>query len=345
MLENWRNVNDMLAPLILRSNMQERRIELITGGVLEFWAVDTPDVARGRKYKRVIIDEAAMIRYLKEAWEKAIRPTLTDYAGDAFFLSTPQGRNFFWELYRRGQDDSQDIWRSWRYPSAANPYLPPNEIVQAKADLPELAFNQEYLARFLEHQGVVFRLVNEAATAGRQQRPKEHSGHTIYFGVDWGKQNDFTCIIAVCSNCRKQVMFDRFNQIDYAFQRKRLEAHCDRWKPAGVMPERNSMGEPIIEDLQRGGMSVMYGHDGQPGFYTSPASKPDLIERLATDIEKGELSIMDEPVLISELLAYERRKTPAGNYQYSAPEGMHDDTVMALALAWNAAGRGRFTLV
>ena len=163
MLENWRNVNDMLAPVILRSNMQERRIELVTGGVLEFWAVDTPDVARGRKYKRVIIDEAAMIRHLKDAWEKAIRPTLTDLAGDAFFLSTPQGRNYFWEMYRRGREGG--LWKSWRYPTSTNPYMPPAEIEQAKIDLPELAFQQEYLAGFLEHSGVVFRRVHEAAAA------------------------------------------------------------------------------------------------------------------------------------------------------------------------------------
>jgi hypothetical protein len=345
MLDNWRNVNNILAPIIHRTSVQERRIELITGGILEFWTVDTPDVARSRKYKRVIVDEAAMIHCLKPAWEEAIRPTLTDYAGDAYFLSTPKGRNYFWELYNRGTDTDQDIWRSWKFPSAANPYLPQSEILQAKTELPERVFKQEYLADFIEHEGVVFRRVNEAATSPLEHKPHEHKGHYLYFGVDWGKQNDFTVITCVCSTCRQMVLFDRFNQIDYAFQRRRLEAHIDRWKPVGVLPERNSMGEPIIEELQRSGINVLHGHDGKPGFYTSPANKTELIESLAVAIEKGDISIMNQPVLISELLAYERVKTPAGNYKYGAPEGLHDDTVISLALAWNAIDKGGFTLL
>lgn len=63
------------------------RIELITGAAIDYWTLDDPStVARGRKYKRVIIDEAAMARHLEQAWTEAIRPTLTDYRGDAFFL-------------------------------------------------------------------------------------------------------------------------------------------------------------------------------------------------------------------------------------------------------------------
>jgi hypothetical protein len=82
---------------------------------------------------------------------------------------------------------------------------------------------------------------------------------------------------------------DRFNQIDYAFQRKRLQDHAHRWKPSGVMPERNSIGEPNIEDLQRDGMAIMTGPDNKPGFFTSATSKPALIEDLSLVIEKGEL--------------------------------------------------------
>jgi len=54
---------------------------------------------------------------------------------------------------------------------------------------------------------------------------------------------------------------------------------------------------------------------------------------------RGPIAIPKEPVLISELEAFEATKTPSGLIRYAAPEGMHDDTVMALALAWHGAQR------
>jgi len=343
LLDEWRDLNEILNPIITRANITERRIELITGGVIEFWAVDTPDVSRGRKYKRVIIDEAAMMRYLKDAWEFAIRPTLTDMRGDAYFLSTPKGRNFYFELHNRGQDPNNRNWKSWQFPTSSNPYIPQEEIEDARRDLPELAFKQEYLAEFLENEGAVFRNVYEAATA-EPSSPAAHRGHNIVMGIDWGKQNDFTVIIGSCRECKQMVFMDRFNQIDYAFQRQRLVEYVHRWKPSSVLPERNSMGEPIVEQLYREGVPVGIGPDRKLGFFTSSTSKPALIEELSLAIEKGELAIFNDPVLIGELLAYEMTPSKSGRPSYSAPEGMHDDTVMALALAWNAAATGGITL-
>lgn len=337
MLENWRTVADILQPVITRSNITERRIELATGGVIEFWAVDTPDVARGRMYKRVIIDEAAMIRYLKEAWENAIRPTLTDLEGDAWFFSTPKGRNYFWTLWQRGQLGGP--WQSWKHPTAANPYIPKKEIEQARTDLPAVAFSQEYLAEFLENEGAVFRNVYDAAVLQPAQI-HEHKRHNIVFGVDWGKHNDFTVVVGICSECNKMLFMDRFNQIDYAFQRKRLVDMAHRWKPSTVLPERNSMGEPIVEQLFYDGVPIGSGPDKKLGFFTSATTKPALIEELALAIEKGDLQILDDPILVGELLAYERELSASGRPKYNAPEGMHDDCVMALALAWNAASTG-----
>ena len=70
-------------------------IELPNGGLVEVWTLENEDAGRGRKYKRAIVDEAAMVAKLKSSWEESIRPTLTDMEGDAWFLSTPKGLNYF----------------------------------------------------------------------------------------------------------------------------------------------------------------------------------------------------------------------------------------------------------
>jgi hypothetical protein len=147
--EAWRDLNTLLDPVIASSNSQERRIELVNGGIIECWAFDrNPNAGRSRRYKRVVIDEAAHCENLEHVWTKAVRPTLTDYRGDAWFLSSPNGPNYFQKLYDRGPDPDRPAWRSWTRTTYDNPHIDPAEIDEAKLDLPEFVFEQEYLAVF-----------------------------------------------------------------------------------------------------------------------------------------------------------------------------------------------------
>jgi phage FluMu gp28-like protein len=204
-----------------------------------------------------------------------------------------------------------------------------SEIEQARRDLPERIYQQEHLAMFLDDAGGVFRRVMEAATA-IEQGPQP--GHEYVFGVDWGKQNDFTVIQVFDITERRQVYMDRFNQIDYRVQRQRLGVLYERYNPRVIVAETNSMGEPIIEQLWADGLPVQ-------GFTTTNATKAQIIDSLSLAFERGEITILNEPTLVGELQAYEMQRLPSGMARYSAPEGMHDDCVMALALAWQAVGR------
>ena len=327
--EIWRDVRKTLTPITTNRSEQEHRIELVTGGIVDMWSLDTPDVARGRKYKLIVIDEAAMVHDLGEAWNAVIRPTLTDYQGDAWFLSTPKGRNFFWELWQRGQDGSRPEYKSWQMPTLANPHIKPSEVESARRELPERIFQQEYLAQFLDDGGAVFRQVPLAATATVQDAAIE--GHTYVFGVDWGKHEDFSVFSVIDTIDSSLVHLDRFNQIDYTVQTARLKALAERFNPRLIVAERNSMGEPLIEQLQRDGLSI------HP-FTTTNASKTAAIDALSLAFERGIITIPNDPVLIGELQAYEMERLPSGLLRYSAPSGMHDDCVMSLALAWSGCG-------
>ena len=322
--EIWRETKNAYHPLTVRKDESRRRLELSTGGVIEFWSLENFDAVRGRKYKHVVVDEAAMVRYLQEAWQAVVRPTLTDFEGSADFFSTPKGMNFFKTLYDWGQDPARADWMSWQMPTLANPYIKPSEIESARLDQPERTFAQEYLAQFLDDAGGVFRRVLASTTAELQEKPL--AGHHYVFGVDWGKQNDFTVISVIDTDLNEQCYLERFNQIDYALQTQRLEALVERFKPEMVLAEKNSIGDPLIEQLSRKGMMI------RP-FNTTNASKTLAIEALALDIEKGSLRLLADPVQTAELQAYEAERLPSGMTRYSAPAGMHDDTVMALAIA------------
>jgi hypothetical protein len=120
----WRELLSKLAPVTQLKSEQEKRLELLGGGSIEFWSLDSPDAGRGRKYAVVVIDEAAFVPNLAEAWQNCIRPTLTDLQGSAWFLSTPNGMNHFKTLFDLGQDPEKGDWASWQSPTSENPNIP-----------------------------------------------------------------------------------------------------------------------------------------------------------------------------------------------------------------------------
>jgi hypothetical protein len=187
------------------------------------------------------------------------------------------------------------------------------------------AYKQEIMAEFLEGEGAVFRNITACMNAP-QTTPEDHKGHRIVAGVDWAKQFDYTAISVGCLDCHQELARDRYNQIDYHFQRERLKSLVDKWHAGTVLVEMNSIGVPNLEELQRDGLPVM-------GFNTTSSSKPKLIENLALALEQEEWQFQSDPIWTGELEAYEQVVNPYTNRsKYSAPEGMHDDTVIARAL-------------
>jgi hypothetical protein len=116
-----------------------------------------------------------------------------------------------------------------------------------------------------------------------------------------------------------------------------LQALCERWNPAVIWAEENSVGSVNIEALQAEGLPV------RP-FQTTARSKTGLIEGLALAIERGEVELLPDDVLLNELASYTLERMPGGGYRYGAAPGGHDDTVMALALAWHGVRYGGISL-
>jgi hypothetical protein len=330
MLEVWRTVERILQPITTRKSVQDHRLEFVTGGILEFWSLDNPDVARGRKYRRVIVDEAAMVPALMDAWNYVLRPTLTDFGGDAWFLSTPKGRNGFWQMYNWGVDPEIADWACWQMPSYVNDKIDRSEFDAMRDTLPEMAYRQEILAEFLENQGSVFRNISACMNAPTTT-PAQHAGHTIVAGLDLAKQNDFTVISIGCRDCRMEIARDRFNQVDYLFQVGRIKAICERWGVQSLLVDSTGVGSPVLEQLQNDGLPAA-------GFVFTATTKPPLIENLSLALERAEWQFQPDPVWTLELEAYERTVSPTtGRSSYSAPDGSNDDTVIGRALmVWQA---------
>lgn len=311
-------------------NKTDMTIKLITGGMVTFWSAESARVIRGRGYSFFVIDEAAFIPNLSMTFNTVIMPLLATERGGVLMASTPNGYNDFYQFYLMGLDSTRANWSAHRYPTSTSPFVHADELAEQKAIMPERAYLQEYEAEFLDDGGAVFRGVNLVATLAR---PAPYTGKFVG-GVDWGKANDYTVICLMDADTRKEVALARFNQIGWGLQRGRLRELYDAWQPYLILAESNSIGEPNIEALQAEGMPVQ-------GFATTAVSKSPLIEALSLAIEKGEIGLLssadDEGSLANaELQAYTIHKMPGGGWRYGAPNGMHDDTVIARALAWRA---------
>lgn len=266
----------------------------------------------------------------EEAWDLALRPALMDKQGVAWFTGTPKGKNWYFKLWTRGQDKKQTDYESWNYPSSNNPYLPQSEIDEFARDMPDLAYKQEILGLFIEDVGSVFRGVEHCISGSLEPNPTENKHYVA--GVDLAKYEDFT-VICIMDDTGQLVAFDRFSQLDWVFQRKRICSLCDRYK-ARLLLDSTGVGDPILDELHRENVRV-------EGYKFTSASKKDLIENLSMMIENKQITYPNIPELVNELKLFGYTTTQAGTVRYSAPEGYHDDCVIALALAaWQVRRAG-----
>lgn len=192
----WRYFKLVLGPVTKKKDETAHFIELVTGGELECWSMDSGIVARSRKYKEVGVDEAAQIADLKNRWEFEIRPTLVDFQGGAWFGSTPNGEGDFQEIYNFMRTDPE--WMSWQMPSWTNTFLPKKErenmrrMVEVEQDP---VARQEYGAEFVaSSQGFVPPAWVDACTLNADHyRPLDPST-PICVGIDVGAKNDLFAI-------------------------------------------------------------------------------------------------------------------------------------------------------
>lgn len=324
----WRWAQRIAAPLaqakILDVSKSERVIETHLGGFFGIFSADNIDAIRSEDFDLVVADEAARID--GEAYVDAVIPTLADRNGDEIKISTPKGLNWFQRDCQKAKDADPNQAAFFHAPTSDNPNPNIQQAAKlAKERVSERTYRQEWLAEFVQ-DGVFFQNIDECAILPHTEQAEAHAAHSKVMGVDWGKQNDFSVFSVGCRECNQTVDWLRFNKIDYHYQRAQLMDLAQRWNVSSVVAESNSIGEPNIEELQRAGLPIQ-------GFATTATSKPILIEEFAIALRNG---FKIPQVSADEVRSFEVETRPNGAPKFSAPEGLHDDWVISLALCWRA---------
>ncbi len=284
---------------------------------------------RGHGADRIILDEAAFIG--GEVFT-TISPLLaTSRFGELVLISTPFGRNTFWEYWQRGQGDDPDV-QSFRYPSSSNPYLSQAYLEGERRDRTSLAYAVEYEAEFREDQNNVFpyTLVESCVRPGLESEPVY--GHRYVIGYDPAKWADRSGVVVLDVSTKPwQVArcFDLSGR-DYLVQAPQIGLLSQHYgyRPAVLLDATSH--DQMLEQLLADGVNA-------EGFQFTNTSKQELINGLVIAMEQGEVVIPNHHDLMTELAYYRYELTAAGNVKLGADSKHHDDLVTALALAVHCA--------
>lgn len=308
-------------------NKTDKFIRFPGAGTIWFKSADKVDTLYGDDVYAAVIDEASRC---KDDVLAAIRSTLTATRGKLRIIGNVKGRkNWAYRLARQAQGGAADMGyhKLTAYDAAAAGVFPYSEIEDAKAILPDHIFKELYLAEPSDDGGNPFGLDMIA----RCVEPMSSSA-PISWGWDLAKSQDWTVGIALDME-GKVCQFHRWQKPWHETRARILE--LTGTKPALV--DSTGVGDPIVEELQR-------SNGYFTGFKFTSTSKQQLMEGLAMAIAKREIRYPDGPIR-QELDDFEYQHSTTG-VRYSAPAGLHDDCVMALALAhshWRQA-RGLLTI-
>lgn len=257
---HWKGLQQILSKTdwVAKKNEVELSITLKNGSIIELKGAENPDALRGVKLRGLVVDEIASIRNWEWLWSEVLRATLTDYEAPVLFISTPKGYNHFYDLYQQGQE-SDASYKSWRFTSYDNPYIKGEEIDEAKKELTEDTFQQEYMADFRKYTGLVYKeFQREVNVIQPFDIPREW---TIYRSLDFGSTNPTACLFIGVDGDENWFIFKEHYQTGQT-----IDFH------AGVI---NSLSDGLSISATYGDPSgaQWISEFAQKGIYISPANK------------------------------------------------------------------------
>jgi hypothetical protein len=306
---------------VVGMNRGDLVIEFNTGSVIQFYSAEAYDSIRGETFDALICDEFAFFK--PEAWNEVLKATVLVRGKKVLILSTPKGKNQFYNLWNLAEHNSNYI--SFRGSSYDNPLIDPEEIKEAERNLPDHVFKQEYLAEFLDNGSSVFRNIQECVKSSVNTS-------SLYAGIDLGRSDDYT-VLTIVDNNNIEVYSERWRHMEWSSIINNIVTQLNKYRP-NTLVESNGAQDAIFEQIRN---KVAYNKNSIQPFVTTSKSKQNIIEDLIVKFENKDIGIIGHDWQINELevFTYEYNvKTRA--IKYNAPVGLHDDYVMSRAITNHA---------
>lgn len=296
-----------------RWNQQKKILTLWNGNTIDFGSSERPELLEGFGYDVGVINEAGIVLKKPKLWDNTLYPMLKH--AKVRGIGTPKGKNKFESLYRQ--------YPHYSFSAYDSPFWTKEEIEQAKATMTQEAFRQEILAEFIEGAGAVFR--NIAQNIAGEIIENRVDGAKYAIAADIAKHQDFTVIMVGDVSTKQVVYHERFNQIDWGLQKSRIINVYNKFDCTNGIIDATGVGDAVFDDLRNEGLDL-------EGFKFTSTTKQELVSNLSVAMDNGDIHYPHIDTLIDELEMYAYEQRSNGQFSYSAPEGFHDDEVMALAL-------------
>jgi len=311
-----------------KKNDSELAIYYKNGVIQRFIGAEDYDKHRGTNPFDVVFDEFS--EQPEQIWTAIFQPVLMENGGTATFVFTPKGKNHSWKLLVKAKENP--LWFTSVKSVKDTNVFTEEELAEIRRNTPQALYEQEYECKFLEGASQFFKRINQNCY------PKDYmlnEDGEYQLGVDLAKYNDWTVLTPFNLNTFIVHQQERFNQIDYNLQKAKIEAMARRFNNALIMPDSTGVGDPIVEDLKARGLNIC--NEGA-GFKFTETSRMNILNNLAILLEQDKIKIPDDEGLIAELESFQYSLSEQGKIKVKAPEGLHDDRVMSLALAvWGAS--------
>ena len=307
-------------PFLRSSNKSDLIITFGNHSTLQFFSAEAYDTIRGNTFHYLTCDE---FDYFKtEAWDEVLKATVIVKGRKVLFLSTPKGKGLMYRMANLANDN--DNYHTIRGTSYDNPLIPKEELQDAKRNLPDHIFRQEYLAEFLDDSSSVFPDVKSCIN--------DHPNNTIecYAGVDLGRADDYT-VLTILNQNGQQMIKERWRHLEWSEIIENVVTLLNQYKPRTIV-EANNAQDAIYEQIRN---KITFNKNHIEPFVTSNKSKQNIIEDLIVAFEERTIGILPEQWSIDEynMFTYDYNLRTR-QIRYSAPQGFHDDGVMADAFAW-----------
>lgn len=314
-------------------------------GLIRYYTAKNYSSIRGSGLDLLVANECgelSMMFDLEKAWEKVMRPALVDRIGKAWFAGTPRGVNSFYRLFMRGESDAglskqeRGSWQHWQYSSFENPHISEEEIKKMieEEHLSPQAVAQEIYAQFVEDEGGVFTDISKVCCLSRRS-PDGLKPRTTVMGIDIGLSLDYTAVSIIGFAKSPLMEYDllRWRTSNIKKTLEAIIALADKWQVAAAAVETNAIGQYFFEEMA----NRLAPRVNVVGYYMNHTTKSDVIFNFRDALVKGELLLLNDQEAAAELSSYSAKQRDSGTFRLSATGGVHDDTVIARALALQVA--------
>lgn len=314
-------------------NNSELKVEFKNGSLYYLDGADDPNYQRGGNVKVLHMAESGDHR--EEVWSSVYEPVLTLNKGVAIFEGNPRGQNWYYRLYE--QAGLREGWDRFLISAKDTPIFTSEQLEDIRISVPENVYKAEYLCEWVGSTGTVFRTIRQIATGIEATAVR---GRKYRIGIDLARQQDFTVLSIVDKHTWKQVKKVRFNQLDWGLIKDQIKltimefSNIANENDAEVLIEDNGIGDPVYFDIWRWSAEVNTTHSMTIiPFKTTNASKALLVSNFSILSDTSQIEILNDEIQIKEFERFTFKKN-ALHYIYSAPDGEHDDTVMATTISF-----------